>query len=226
MNIEISTLFAGPLVLQRKMGLEADHNDYYRLPNVCLLGVKKMTDWWTIVSIISGPILAVQAQKWIERAHEARLRKVNIFRTLMLTRDPLSRGSIEHVQALNQIDIEYYGRRFPLCTHKTKAEKDVILSWKEYLKHLNTMTQSRGVDGNIPQEVLSKSEELLMSLLAKMAQSLGYNFNEDALRLGIYKPELFFRNAQFNQSIQQSISDVLEGKKSISVKITDSQPQK
>ena len=176
-----------------------------------------MTDWWTIVAIISGPILAVQAQKWIERIREDKQRKINIFKTLMLTRDPLSRGSVEHVQALNQIDIKYYGRNFFICNHRTKSEKEVISAWKKYLDHLNTMAQSRGADGKIPQAVLSKSEDFLMALLDKMAQSLGYDFDEVDLRRGIYKPELFFKNAIFTQSIQQSLSDVLEGKKAISV---------
>ncbi|MGZ7172458.1 DUF6680 family protein [Burkholderia gladioli] len=56
-----------------------------------------------------GPVLAVQAQKWVERAREATNRKQSVFTTLMATRQ--SRVSIDHVRALNSIDLAFYGRR-------------------------------------------------------------------------------------------------------------------
>lgn len=53
------------------------------------------------MAIVLGLILAVQAQKWIERATEERKERMLIFRTLMRTRaNVLSR---EHVAALNMI---------------------------------------------------------------------------------------------------------------------------
>ena len=43
-------------------------------------------DWIMTASIIMGPILAVQAQRIVEIFREKRLRRMNIFKTLMSTR--------------------------------------------------------------------------------------------------------------------------------------------
>ena len=64
-----------------------------------------------IASTLLGPILAVQAQKWVERARTSGDRRDWIFTTLMATRQ--TRLSTEHVRALNLIDLAYYGTRWP-----------------------------------------------------------------------------------------------------------------
>ena len=51
-----------------------------------------------------------------------------IFRTLMATR--ATRLSAEHVQALNGIELTFYGGG--------KKEKKVLEAWKAYHDHLNT----------------------------------------------------------------------------------------
>jgi hypothetical protein len=72
---------------------------------------------------VMGPILAVQAQKIIERHREKRHRQIWIFRTLMATRAAaLSAG---HVEALNAVPIEFY------------RTKKIVDSWKEYLDYLS-----------------------------------------------------------------------------------------
>lgn len=71
------------------------------------LGVR---DWSEIIATIAGPILAVQAQKWLERLRERRNRKLKVFQQLMATR--ASRLSTDHVQALNMIDLVFYGTHF------------------------------------------------------------------------------------------------------------------
>ena len=65
----------------------------------------KFSEVLTILAVILGPILAVQAQKAIERWRERRNRKLWVFKTLMATRG--SRLSPNHVQALNMIDLEF-----------------------------------------------------------------------------------------------------------------------
>lgn len=42
-------------------------------------------EWWVVLATLAGPIVAVQTQKWIERATENRLRKYAIFNALMVT---------------------------------------------------------------------------------------------------------------------------------------------
>ena len=46
----------------------------------------KITDIAIVFATLFGPILAVQAQKWLERNREIKQRRAWIFRTLMATR--------------------------------------------------------------------------------------------------------------------------------------------
>ena len=64
-------------------------------------------DWIIALATLLGPILAVQAQKWIEGVREQRTRKLRVFTQLMATR--AARLSAEHVQAINMIDLVFYG---------------------------------------------------------------------------------------------------------------------
>ena len=79
-----------------------------------------IADALLILAAIVGPIAAVQAQKWIERAREVRTRKLNIFHTLMATRG-LRWASLDHVQALNSIDLFF--------NSKSSKDKSVIVAW-------------------------------------------------------------------------------------------------
>jgi uncharacterized protein DUF6680 len=70
-----------------------------------------MTGWEIAIiaaATIAGPILAVQAQKWVERATERRRGQLQVFYWLMATR--ATRLSNEHVQALNRIELVFRGR--------------------------------------------------------------------------------------------------------------------
>jgi hypothetical protein len=84
-----------------------------------------------IFATLLGPVLAVQAQKWVERGRERQQRRLHLFRVLMTTRRaPLSPT---HVEALNMVPIEFHGRR--------KTFVEVVNSWKEYIEHLYTDSQ-------------------------------------------------------------------------------------
>ena len=69
----------------------------------------KATDVAIVFATIVGPVLAVQAQKWLERSRAIRDRRMRIFRVLMSTR--AARLSANHVEALNAISIEFYGSK-------------------------------------------------------------------------------------------------------------------
>src|SRR5712691_10499658 len=87
---------------------------------------------WSIAAIViatvMGPILAVQAQKYLERYRDQKRVKDSIFRVLMATR--ANRLASDHVQALNGIELAFYGGG--------NKEKKVREAWKAYLDHLNT----------------------------------------------------------------------------------------
>jgi hypothetical protein len=84
---------------------------------------------WADASIVfatlGGPVLAVQAQKWLERRRSVDERRHAIFRTLMATRAAMLSG--EHVQAFNAVPVEFYGSKGKL--------KQINTAWKTYLHH-------------------------------------------------------------------------------------------
>ncbi|MBE3756323.1 hypothetical protein HJ201_18205 [Vibrio parahaemolyticus] len=66
-----------------------------------------ISDWIMIIVVFSGPIAAVQIQKYLERQKESKDRKLNVFRDLMTTRaSPLAPL---HVSALNMVGLEFQG---------------------------------------------------------------------------------------------------------------------
>lgn len=96
-------------------------------------------------AVIVGPILAVQAQKLVESFSDKRERRMRIFRTLMSTR--AERLHREHVQSLNMIDIEFYGRVIPVLRikYQTKKEQAVTHAWKIYNNHLHRQSEYESV---------------------------------------------------------------------------------
>ena len=123
------------------------------------LGIE-LKDWITIVALFLGPILAIQVQKLIEAKKEKRDRRFDIFKTLMATR--AERLSTEHVQALNLIDIEFYGKIRWGTRFQTEREKAVTNAWKNYNDHLN---HTQGGE-----DWWTRGEELLVKMLYEMSK--------------------------------------------------------
>ena len=135
----------------------------------------------TVIAVLVAPFLAVQANEIINARKEARNRKMQIFRDLMETR--ATALSPKHVQALNRIDIEFYG-----VDKKTKAVSD---SWKEYHDHLS-VARTIEVDNREKWENWNqKKEDLIANLLLKMSECLGYNFDVVHIKRGHYYPKAY-----------------------------------
>lgn len=100
-------------------------------------------DWIIVAATLLGPILAVQAQKAVESFRERRSRKARVFSQLMATR--AARVSPEHVQALNMIDIVFFGDRTVGVRHRSKSEQAVLDSWREYHDHLGVKAEGEGL---------------------------------------------------------------------------------
>jgi hypothetical protein len=78
--------------------------------------------WAVVLATAAGPIGAVLITFWRERRASLRSRRLQIFRTLMATRQiPISS---EHVNSLNLIEVDFYG-----C-------KNVQKEWIAYKSHL------------------------------------------------------------------------------------------
>jgi hypothetical protein len=80
--------------------------------------------WLTIATIIIGPLAALLIQKHLEGLEAREDRKVMIFRNLMASR--ANRMSPAYVQALNGIEVEFYG------------ETKVIEAWRSLIEQLYT----------------------------------------------------------------------------------------
>lgn len=124
-----------------------------------------------IAATLLGPILAVQAQRWVDVAREKRSRRVDIFRVLMATR--AASLSPAHVEALNAIPIEFYGR--------SRNYKAVVEAWKILLDHFSQDQTNLAI-------WVEKRQALFVDLLSKLSTAVGYEFTRLELEREVYSP--------------------------------------
>lgn len=171
-------------------------------------------DWLVIGATIAGPILAVQAQKWVELLREHRGRKLWVFQQLMATR--AARVSADHVKALNMIDLVFYGSHFFGIHRRSKAERLVIDAWREYLDHLGTKA-----DDEAALAVWSaQSEELLTNLLFAIAKDVRYKFDRVQLKKGVYSPRAHGDLEVEQNLIRRLLLKLLSGENALKMDVT------
>ncbi|MCL4837056.1 MAG: hypothetical protein KJ058_03700 [Thermoanaerobaculia bacterium] len=151
-------------------------------------------------TILMSPLLAVQVTEALQKRKEGRARRGWIFKTLMATR--ASRLHIDHVHALNMIDIEFRG--------KDKKSKAVVEAWKVYLAHLNTK-------GTSPDVWSSRGDDLFIDLLFVMARCLGYGHERSDIKSTSYFPMAHGKLEDENARIRLGLVELLEGKRSIPI---------
>ena len=158
-----------------------------------------ISDGLLIVVTLGAPLLAVQAQKYLERGRDQKQRQIHIFRTLMIMRpNPLSPTNVE---ALNAVPIEFFGIR------------SITDSWKIYLDYL-------GKAKITSHEIwLPKRAELLVNLLYEMARYLNYNFDKVQIQNECYYPEGHFTIETEQTKIRQGLARILSGETSLPVKV-------
>jgi hypothetical protein len=163
-----------------------------------------ISDGLLILATLLGPVLAVQAQKFLERAREKRTRKLQIFSTLMTTR--ATRVASNHVEALNAIELTF--------DPKKRAEKAVIDALRVYYDKLN-----EGAGDKPDQHTLrvwsERCQDLFIELLLAMSKALGYGFDLVQLKRGIYYPVAHGEADLAQRVIQQGLARVLSGQQSI-----------
>jgi hypothetical protein len=163
---------------------------------------------------VAGPILAVQAQKWLERATERRRARRSIFHALMSNR--ATRLSDDFVRALNLIDLEFAPGKLGVRA----KDRDVVNAWRslhgEYYQHPG----EKATDA----ESLAWSQRIndrLVSLLLAMSKALEYDFSEEQLRRGIYYPRGRVELEQNQLAVLHGVRKLLEGGLSLPMKITE-----
>lgn len=135
----------------------------------------------TVIAILLAPIIALRVQTRLDTAKEKKQRKLIIFKTLIATY--ATRVSPDHIQALNMINIEFYGT------------ESVLSSWRLYQQHLTTPV-AKANDTSIPIEEREKTAQqwletgngLFINLLVDMSNEVGFPFDKPTLSKGIYYP--------------------------------------
>lgn len=171
--------------------------------------IKLTTGEWAIVfATLMGPILAVQAQKFLERIREHESRKLWIFSTLMTTRR--SRLSVDHVKALNMIDVSFYGFRFLFFVHwQTRSEKKVITAWKAYLDNL--ATDMEGWPDSRKEVHWNDRDRQFATLLVLIGSAVGYDFDEVHIKKAGYIPIAHNELEEKQRRLLDSAVNVLQG---------------
>lgn len=170
-------------------------------------------EWVIAGATLLGPVLAVQAQKWIERARERRTLKRNVFWTLMATR--AARLASNHVQALNSIELAFYGHRlFGGRRFQTKAEGRVVACWRDYFSHLNAPAPPGA--GNSASWV-GRADELFLNLLQALADEARFAITRQQLSQGHYSPVAHGTAELENQALRQTALRVFSGESAIRV---------
>ncbi len=170
-------------------------------------------DWLVVAATIAGPILAVQAQKWVERLRERRHRKLWVFQQLMATR--AARVSADHVQALNMIDLVFYGSYFFGIHRRSKTEHTVIDAWREYHDHLNTK-----FDKEAAPVWNTRTDELFTNLLFAIAKDVHFKFDRVQLKKGVYSPQAHDELELEQRLIRKLILKLLSGENALKMAVT------
>lgn len=157
-----------------------------------------------IFATLLGPVLAVQAQKWLERSRAIKDRREAIFRTLMATRATVL--SPLHVEALNAIPVEFYGNSEKL--------KQINNAWRDYLDHCTNSAMTSEIWG-------VRRADLLINLLYLMGSYLGYGFSKSQLSNDIYHPRGHEELEDEQRIIRKGLAGLFKGEVSIPMSVTD-----
>jgi hypothetical protein len=156
------------------------------------------SDLALIFATLLGPVLAIQVQKLLEHRREKKIRRNQIFKTLMATR--AARLSGVHVEALNLIDIEF--------SPTNAKDKKVRNAWKAYFAHLGEKNE-----GPEAQMLWSaKRDDLFTDLLYELGTALGYDFDKTQIKHDVYSPIYHGNLEQEERLIRSKVIEILTGK--------------
>ncbi len=168
-----------------------------------------LTDWLTILAILLAPLVAIQVERYLEIIKERRGRKLHVFHTLMATRG--TRLSPVHVEALNRIDLAFYGLRIPIIGRYTsQADQRVLEAWRMYFDYLNSTLENRIASPE-------KGNDLYAVLLTAMANALKFHFDPVMLRRGGYYPQGHADMDVDQEAIRKGAREILEGRRALKI---------
>ena len=144
--------------------------------------------------------LGIQLEGWLTIVAV----RLEVFRTLMETR--AATVSARHVQALNQIDVDFYGA-WPRVNDKVRE------SWKELRNHLSdAAAKERNFDG-----WAERTNELRVTMLHTMSSAVGFELQRDDIKRNVYSPVAHGDLERDQELIRKGVAEVLTNRRAISV---------
>ena len=152
---------------------------------------------WAIVAATGlGPIFAVLITFWRDGRNSLRSRRLWIFRTLMATRRVGI--SAEHVNALNLVEVDFYG-----CS-------PVQREWRAYKEHLFS-------DAPEDDAWREKKERLLANMLFEMASALRFKIPAMEIFKGGYAPKGWVHRDNRQFEAMEYIYELSKGSKIVPI---------
>lgn len=163
------------------------------------LGIS-LEGWLTIGAIILGPLLAFAVQNVRDKRREARARKLDIFRRLLLTlKVPMAPS---HIDAINSIPLEFH------------SHPETMRAWRLYTSHLNDQAMVKAE----PARWGEKKFDLLVDLVYQIGQNLDYDHIDKAtLRDNLYVPKGYADAEDEWRQIRQAWLQLLNGLRPIAM---------
>ena len=156
----------------------------------------------TLIALVLGPAIGVYLTRRIDSKRVSRERKLDIFRTLMRTRN-LSLN-YEHVGALNLVEVEF--------ARNTK----VVNAWKSYLENLGKAIPPYE-QKDLYDEFIRKREALLTKLVHEIARDVGICIEQLDILQGNYVPQGWIDDESEQRLVRQGLIDVLYGRRSLPI---------
>jgi hypothetical protein len=128
-----------------------------------------------------------------------------------------ARLSAEHVQALNMIDIAFYGVRVFSFHWQSAAEKEVRRRWRDYFDSLEI--DNTGWTESQSERLIESRYEKFNALLSSIAIAQNYDFDPVELRRNIYSPNAHGTIDAENNAIRSGLSKVLNGASTIKMDV-------
>jgi hypothetical protein len=165
-------------------------------------------EWLTLLAIVLGPILAVQAEKWIERLREETRERKLVFLTLMRTRNNIL--SREHVDALNMIPLVF--------RKKNLRDTEVRRRWDILLTHRLSAFPSDKSEA-VRLDFIREGINHLTDLLISLATALNYKLDKNDIQK-VYSPQAYEKELAENQEARHLLLQLLRGKSVLKIQET------
>jgi hypothetical protein len=179
-----------------------------------------------ILAIVASPVIALVVQRVMSDRKEKRERRHRLFESLWITRGDLGtfgRMSIEHVRALNMLEIEFSRTWWERIADDDSPDL-VVQAWGAYRTHLFTLRPQSASPSNPDAVELeagaawdAENDRLLTDVLYALSQSLGYNYGRDHIRFNAYAPIGYASNDLAGGEIKKAVLALATGQAALHV---------